>query len=387
MKYQNRILIYQFFVAWIILTLISSCEKVVPPQLAPTFITGVGQYDVLCGGQIISNGHAPITECGICWSTNPTPTTADHRDSPTSPLYSWTSKITGLTINTTYYMRAYAINKAGIGYGATVAVTTINAQAPYVTTSITSNITETTATSGGNITSDGGATVTERGVCWSTSANPTIADNKIIDGAGGSGSFTNAITGLLSNTTYYLRAYATNSIGIRYGNSVTFSTNFSSTFAVGAIYQGGKIAYVFQPNDLGYIPGETHGLIAAPSDQGVLVPWGCKDTAITGADFTDLGKGNENTNDIINGCPTEYAAARLCSNLVLGTFSDWYLPSQDELNKLYLNSSQIGGFHLSEYWTSTENYSQQAYYQSFADGRQSTFNKDYLRRVRAIRYF
>lgn len=99
-----------------------------------------------------------------------------------------------------------------------------SATLPTVTTTAISNIQRTTASGGGNVSSDGGATVTARGVCWSTSSNPTTANSKTTDGSG-TGSFTSSITGLLPNTTYYVRAYATNSVGTAYGANETFKTD------------------------------------------------------------------------------------------------------------------------------------------------------------------
>jgi uncharacterized protein (TIGR02145 family) len=94
---------------------------------------------------------------------------------------------------------------------------------PVLTTSAESNIMVNTATGGGNITSDGGATVTSRGVCWSTDITPTISDNQTTDGAG-IGSFTSNITDLIGNTRYYVRAYATNNNGTGYGGAISFIT-------------------------------------------------------------------------------------------------------------------------------------------------------------------
>jgi len=96
-------------------------------------------------------------------------------------------------------------------------------QIPVLTTTAVSNITQTTASCGGNITSDGGATVTVRGVCWSTNQNPSIAGSKTTDGTG-AGSFTSNITGLTAGTIYYVRAYATNSAGTGYGSAMSFTT-------------------------------------------------------------------------------------------------------------------------------------------------------------------
>ncbi|MBP7102081.1 MAG: fibrobacter succinogenes major paralogous domain-containing protein [Bacteroidales bacterium] len=98
-----------------------------------------------------------------------------------------------------------------------------DATIPVVSTNEATEVTQTTATSGGVISSDGGATVTARGVCWSTNQNPTIADNKTTDGTG-AGSFTSPMTGLTANTKYYVRAYATNSTGTWYGNARSFIT-------------------------------------------------------------------------------------------------------------------------------------------------------------------
>jgi uncharacterized protein (TIGR02145 family) len=98
------------------------------------------------------------------------------------------------------------------------------AQVPVLTTASVSAVAETTAQCGGTITSDGGATVTARGVCWSADPTPTVADNKTADGTG-TGSFTNSITGLIASTTYYIRAYATNRAGNGYGSERSFKTD------------------------------------------------------------------------------------------------------------------------------------------------------------------
>ncbi|OFX59512.1 MAG: hypothetical protein A2046_11970 [Bacteroidetes bacterium GWA2_30_7] len=103
---------------------------------------------------------------------------------------------------------------------------------PTVSTTAISNLAETTAVSGGNITNDGGATVTGRGVCWSTNQNPTISDSKTSDGTG-IGAFTSNITGLSANTSYYVRAYATNSAGTGYGSELSTTNNtYNLTYKV-----------------------------------------------------------------------------------------------------------------------------------------------------------
>jgi hypothetical protein len=103
---------------------------------------------------------------------------------------------------------------------------------PTLTTTAVSSITTTSATSGGNISSDGGAAITARGVCWSISVNPSIAGNHTTDGTG-TGSFTSSIAGLTQATTYYARAYATNSVGTAYGNEITFITSVPDIYVAG----------------------------------------------------------------------------------------------------------------------------------------------------------
>jgi uncharacterized protein (TIGR02145 family) len=196
------------------------------PALTTNAITSISSSSAISGGNITSDGGAIITAIGICWGTSPAPTLSNHI---TSEIYavSFVSNLTGLSPNTTYYVRAYATNNAGTSYGNEQDfITLASITTPVVSTTSISNTALTTATSGGNVTSDGGATVTSRGVCWNTTGNPSISNSKTNDGSG-TGSFVSNITGLTSNTTYYVKAYATNSIGTSYGEQVEFKTEFS----------------------------------------------------------------------------------------------------------------------------------------------------------------
>ncbi len=202
-------------------------DPATPPVIALTTdtVTAITQTTAQSGGTITSDGGDTITARGVCWSTAQSPSIADSLTSDSIGIGSFTSSITGLTDSTTYFVRAYAINRTDTAYGNERTFTTLAGVAlPILTTDPVTDITQTTATCGGVITSGKGTlVVTERGVCWSTSPNPTTANNKTIDGTG-IGTFVSNMTGLSANTTYYVRAYATNSVGTGYGNAQTFST-------------------------------------------------------------------------------------------------------------------------------------------------------------------
>jgi len=194
------------------------------PTLTTQAISNITQTTATSGGNITDDGGSTITARGVCYSTNPNPTTTDNTTNDGAGAGTFTSNLTDLQPNTTYYVRAYATNNNGTAYGNEMQFTTSTASTiPTLSTSAISNITQTTATSGGNITDNGGNTVTARGVCYSTNPNPTTADQFTTDGTG-TGSFTSNLTGLTANTTYYVRAYATNSNGTAYGNEIEFTT-------------------------------------------------------------------------------------------------------------------------------------------------------------------
>ena len=207
----------------------TTSQIVTVPTVTTSQVTNVTQTTATCGGNVTATGNATVTERGICWGTSQNPTTSGSHGSSGTGTGSYTVNMTGLTANTTYYVRAYATNSAGTAYGSEVSFTTSQiVTVPTVTTSQVTNITQTTATCGGNVTATGNATVTARGVCWSTSQNPTVTGSHTTNGTG-TGSFTSSITDLSPNTTYYVRAYATNSAGTAYGTQRSFTTTQNIT--------------------------------------------------------------------------------------------------------------------------------------------------------------
>jgi uncharacterized protein (TIGR02145 family) len=185
----------------------------------PSSITGLS---VVSGGYITGDGGAPVTSRGVCWKTSPGPTTANSKTTNGTGTGSFISNVTGLSPNTTYYLRAYAINSVGSTYGDEVNFTTLEGNI-NIATSIITNVTPTSVTTGGLISGDGCVPVTERGVCWKTSPNPTIENSHTHDGSGLC-SYTSNLTGLIPSTTYYIRSYATNMAGTNYGNQVITTT-------------------------------------------------------------------------------------------------------------------------------------------------------------------
>lgn len=206
-------------------TFTTSPPDAVLPTLSTLAVTSVTHNSASGGGDITDDGGGSVTARGICWSTAEEPTTADFKTEDGTGTGAFTGNMTGLSSNTIYYVRAYAMNSAGTAYGNQESFTT--AETPAVvstlTTTAASDITTNSFTSGGNITSDGGGAVTARGVCYSTTANPTVAGTKTTDGSG-TGSFASSVSGLSASTKYYVRAYATNSAGTAYGTEIEVTT-------------------------------------------------------------------------------------------------------------------------------------------------------------------
>lgn len=196
------------------------------PQLTTNNITNITLTTASSGGNITSDGGDAVTARGIVWNTATAPTVnLSTKTSDGTGIGDFSSSITNLVPSNTYFVRAYATNSVGTAYGNELSFTTGAIVLPSLSTTAVTDITTTSAVSGGNVTGDGGGTITARGLVWSTTQNPTIAlTTKTTDGTG-LGNYVSNLTTLAQNTTYYAKAFATNSAGTAYGNQVEFKTN------------------------------------------------------------------------------------------------------------------------------------------------------------------
>ncbi len=355
-----------------------------PTVSSTATVTSITGTTAVGGGTITSDGGATVTSRGLVWGTSSGSST--YSIAAGTGTGTFTTSISGLSIGTTYFVRAFATNSVGTSYGSEVSFATPNTAT--VASTITSTITSSTAILGGVLSSTGGAT-TSIGIMYSTSSNfGTYTTTTINANAAVGTSYTTTITGLAELTTYYAKSFATNTIGTTYGPTINFTTP-AIPLSVGTNYQGGIIFYIFQSNDPGYVAGQTHGLISATTNQG-NVTWHNGSAINTGATSTSIGSGLANTISIINyqGTGTSHAAG-LARAYRGGGYSDWYLPSLDELNVMFVNRNIIGGFIASDYWSSSESLSSiiRAWEVDFINGWDSEPGKSNSMYVRAIRSF
>jgi hypothetical protein len=247
----------------------------------------------------------------------------------------------------------------------------ISAVVPTLSTTIISSINSTTAISGGAIITDGGSEIIARGVCWSTSALPTIDNSKTIDGSG-TGSFSSNISGLLKGgEEYHVRAYATNVAGTGYGDDIILKTcGYTGP-------GGGLVFYDRGQYTIGDPSGNWRYMEAAPADLPATMRW-CNSQMNDGyypsgtfITSVNVGEGLSNTTKVIARYQSESRtaiAAEACQVYSNNSFSDWFLPSVGEVELMYSNLHQngVGGFKAGinqYYWTSTEDQTVLYWYQ------------------------
>jgi hypothetical protein len=249
---------------------------------------------------------------------------------------------------------------------------------PEVKTKAVTNITENSATLNGSVIAYGVATKVSfiyikdslTGDWRTIEANPSPVSSSVWADVSAN------LTGLSAGTTYLYRIYAVYFTPVS-GETEAFATNHPSD----QIYQGGIKFYVDNTGQ--------HGLIAAPNDQSIGVEWSYGSFILTNAIGTAIGAGKANTSTIVTTIGAGSYAAKICDDLVLNGYDDWFLPSKDELDALYKQRNMVGGFAPSYYWSSSESSASSAWAQDFMNGIQNSgpaklrneFN------VRAIRAF
>ncbi len=269
-------------------------------------------------GNVTSAGVASVTSRGFLYGTNSSDLTLTVLGG--SGTGSYTASLSGLTSGTTYYYKAFATNNAGTAYGEIMSFTTPNL--PTVTTGSASSVTAAGATLSGNVTSAGGATVTARGFLYGTNSNNL---SQAVQSGSGTGSFTKALTGLTSGTTYYYKAYATNSAGTAYGELMSFTTQTASTsYSDPTGYLNGY-GYV----DLGLPSGTKWATCnvgaSTPTAYGNYYAWGETTTKETYNSSTYTYSGNQTT------LPSSADAA------TANWGSGWRMPTQTEMQELIDN--------------------------------------------------
>jgi hypothetical protein len=303
---------------------------------------------------------------------------------------SGTITVTGLTNGTIYTFTVTATNAIGASLpsAASNSVVTTVPDAPTIGTAVAGNAQATVSFTAPS--SDGGSAITS----YVATSSPGAITGTLSQS--GSGSIT--VTGLTIGTAYTFTVTATNDIGTSLASAASNSITPRQEAQVGDFYQGGVVFYILQSGDTGYIAGETHGLIAAVQDQSSGIRWYNGSYVTTGATGTVIGTGATNTTAIISEQgPTEtFYAAGLARAYTGGGYTDWFLPSKDELNKMYLNKATINttaaansgsDFTTDVYWSSTEYVLYGAWGQDFFNGRQDNDYKNYPSRVRAVRAF
>lgn len=341
-------------------------------------------------GAVSDDGGASVTARGFCWATTQNPTISNSKSTNGSGTGSFTHTASNLQVGTTYHVRAYATNAFGTVYSEDRTFTTADGR-PTVTTAVASNVTATSFTCGGNVTNDGGFSVTAKGLCWSTNQLPTIADNHNTLGSG-LGSFTGSCNGLTRSTTYYVRAYATNSKGTSYGEqrTVTTASGLPAVTTTAVSMSGSSVVSGGNVTSDGGSPVTARGICYGPypnpdlsstythtsNGTGTGYFTSVIGSSLTGTTYVrayatnanGTSYGNQVTANLeylalptfeYNGhtyrvapdphtSATEYiswtSANAYCQNLTLYGYSDWRMPTIEELETMYQNRNAIGGF-------------------------------------------
>jgi hypothetical protein len=385
-----KFLYISFFFAFCLVQ--SSCDKIdlwnlekLPefndPQIKTNSLTSFSIEAILK-----TDGFDKITLSGFCWSdVNQDPTIMDNRTdveldgNKMNIQLDWSG-------NSKLFVRAFAKNNIGYAYSKTIVVNWLgnSSNLPVIQTLQPTEVGFFEMNVTGQILSDGGLPILEKGFCYSSvNQLPTLNDSHFMSQ---SSNFSELLNSIQENTTYFIRSYAKNLQGISFGNVIQVSTkNF---YYVGETGPANGLIFYSKTDD----SGGWHFLEAAPQDIGLTYNWGV--ITQTNVTATAIGTGSQNTITITNILgPGNYAALQ-SSNFSFGGFSDWYLPSRDELVKIRENLMLNPNANLllnEAYWSSSEdtNFSNNAWYVQMISGNGgiATAFKSTVFNVRPIRQF
>lgn len=215
-----------FFLSALILIFLSSCTKIWIPDVTTSPVTGIDATSATCGGIINDEGSGAVLEYGICWSKGNKPTTSDNKLAYKGNTDVFILEMSDLDAAADYYVRAFAINKKGTGYGAAVPFTTSEIIMPLLETSGIKYITPRSAFSGGKVTVNGSPVILKKGLCWDDEPIPDTSDSHWTHYSVTpyTEEYTHFLTDLKPQTTYYVRAYGLSKAGISFGNELSFTT-------------------------------------------------------------------------------------------------------------------------------------------------------------------
>ena len=343
---------------------------------------------------ITSDGGSTVTRKGFVYSKyNSSPTLSDSHTIITSNgnTFSKTFTTADLEIDRYYYIRAFATNEKGTAYSSVSRIHTTDISKPSVNTEAVTEISQNKAKLNGKINSNGGGTISKYGFVYSRyTNNPSLNDGYTVElhSSNPTSAFSTTISSLSAGVTYYVRAFAINELGITYGNVKSFRQPLS----IGDEYEGGVVAYLFESGDSGYVWGEQHGLIIPKKDDRLTntYQWGCYSVYYT---YNGIGEGKNNTTKIASACGSGNAAYYIKNQYRAGGKTDWFLPSIEELRKIYYNRNSLNISSSSsddQYWSSTQytSYgSNYAYYMHFYYGQTDDTYKSNYRKVLPVRQF
>jgi uncharacterized protein (TIGR02145 family) len=333
---------------------ISIAAPAILPTITTTAATLITSTTASSGGNITNDGGAAVIARGVCWSNNQNPTISDSKTTDGTGNNSFASSISGLTPGTIYCIRAYATNSVGTAYGNQIMISVLSIL-PTITTTMITSVSTSSVAGGGHISSDGGAPITEKGVCWSTNQNPTISDNKTIDGAG-IGIYESLISGLTLDVTYYTRAYATNSQGTAYGDQIIFTlTSGGLSVAVSDI--DGNIYHSVTIGTQTWMVENLRTTKYRNGDQIINVTDNTEWAGLTGGSYCWYR--NDISNKPVYGALYNWYAVGDIRNIAP---AGWHVASDDEWKALsdFLGGSTVAGGKMKEtgitHWDSPNSY-------------------------------